>query len=253
MPLAIVWPKYDRIAVHASWLKRREGNEVEMPESDYDAHEVIEAYRKRRERTVPLLLGGLAVVLLVIGIFLVVIWLTGGEGPGLPGFLASDTPTPTNTATPLPPTATPTATVELTPSVTPTPEIVTYIVEIGDNLSTIADKFEVEWLLIMVINNLESPTVYAGQKLIIPSPGQEFPTPTPLPGTLVPGTVIKYLVMPGDMLQAIAVKYNSTVDAIIKETNKQSDIDIDDPNKISAGTWLYIPVGIATPVPTQAQ
>jgi len=48
-----------------------------MPENDQDAAEVIESYRRRRERMVPILLVGLAVVLVVVGIFLIVIWVTG--------------------------------------------------------------------------------------------------------------------------------------------------------------------------------
>ena len=47
-----------------------------MTESDHSASEVIDAYRKRRDRTIPLLLGGVAVVLLAVGLFLVVLWVT---------------------------------------------------------------------------------------------------------------------------------------------------------------------------------
>ena len=43
-----------------------------MPEDDRSAAEVIDAYRRRRERMVPFFLGALAVVLLVVGLFLVV-------------------------------------------------------------------------------------------------------------------------------------------------------------------------------------
>ena len=55
-----------------------------MTESDHSASEVIDAYRKRRERTIPLLLGGVAVVLLAVGLFLVVLWVTGDGMPALP-------------------------------------------------------------------------------------------------------------------------------------------------------------------------
>jgi len=50
--------------------------------------------------------------------------------------------------------------------------------------------------------------------------------------------------MPGDTLLAIAIKFNSDVDAIVKE-NKLANA-----NDIFAGQILRIPVNIATPVPT---
>jgi hypothetical protein len=83
-----------------------------MTESDHSASEVIDAYRKRRERTIPLLLGGVAVVLLAVGLFLVVLWVTGGGMPALPALFASRTPTPSITPSP---------TLTLTPTITPTP------------------------------------------------------------------------------------------------------------------------------------
>ena len=215
-----------------------------MSESDYDASEIIEAYRKRRERTIPLLLGGLAVVLLVIGIFLVVIWYTGGEGPQLPSFQPSETPTPTITPTPLPPTATPTSTIAVTPTITPTPEPITYIVELGDTLSAIATSFDVDMLVLMAFNGLEDANdIFVGQELTIPSPGQELPTATPLPATMLPGQEIEYVVMPGDSLATIAEKFNSTADAIAKRN------DLDDPNTIFVGMRLIVPVDIVTPAP----
>ncbi len=106
------------------------------------ADEVIQAYRRRKGRMVPVLLGGLAVVLLVVGLFLVVLWLTGDNPPSSPSFLATDTPTPTSTSTPLPPTATATVTDTLEPSLTPTPEgPITYIIDEGDTLGAIAAEF----------------------------------------------------------------------------------------------------------------
>jgi len=121
-----------------------------MTEIDSEAADVIESYRKRKERLVPLILGGLAIVLLVVGIFFVVLWFTGDSPPALPGFLASNTPTPTVTNTPRPPTATPTVTLTLAPTLTPTPSgPIVYIVELGDTLSSIAEKFGVEIVLLM--------------------------------------------------------------------------------------------------------
>ena len=61
-----------------------------MPESNEKVADVIQAYKRRRERVIPLLLGGLAIVLLVVGVFMIVLWLTGDSPPTMPGFLASE-------------------------------------------------------------------------------------------------------------------------------------------------------------------
>ena len=92
-----------------------------MTEDDRSAAEVIDAYRRRRERMVPFLLGALAVVLLVVGLFLVVIWFTGDSPPSLPALFRSDTETPEPTSTPQPPTITLEPSLTPEPSETPTP------------------------------------------------------------------------------------------------------------------------------------
>ena len=57
-----------------------------MPETDENAGDVIDSYRRRRNRLVPLIVGGVAIVLLVVGLFMVVLWLTGESPPAMPGF-----------------------------------------------------------------------------------------------------------------------------------------------------------------------
>lgn len=218
-----------------------------MPENEHTAANVIETYRRRRERTIPLVLGGLAVVLLVVGLFLVVVWLTGDNPPALPGFLASRTPTPSVTPTPVPATATPNVTATPSePSETPTPQgPTTYIVEVGDTLTSIAENFGVDLLVLMVANNLnDANSIVVGQQLIIPPPDYQTPTTTALPSTLLPGTKIEYIVQPGDTLASIASRFNSTEEAIVREN------DIEDPNHIGVGDKLTIPVGLVTPTRT---
>jgi LysM repeat protein len=216
-----------------------------MSESDQNATDVIESYRRRRERTVPVILGGLAVVLVVVGVFLIVIWLTGGESPALPAFLASPTPTATPTETPLPPTATATITPTSTPSPTATevwPK--EYIIELGDSLWSVAEEFGVTIELLLAYNEIEDPNnVPIGTKLIIPEPNSDLPTETPLPEDLQPGDQIEYMVKPGDNLAVIAERFGTTVEAIVEEN------DIEDQNNIGIGTLLVITVG-ATSTPT---
>jgi LysM repeat protein len=48
------------------------------------------------------------------------------------------------------------------------------------------------------------------------------------------------------MLEAIAARFNSTVEAIL-ELNEE----LDDPNKIYPGQILIIPVNLVTPTPTK--
>lgn len=217
-----------------------------MSESEQNVSDVIESYRRRRDRTVPLLLGGLAVVLVVVGIFLIVIWITGGQTPKIPFLDPSPTPTSTPTITPVTPTLTPTITLTPTPSETPTPEWPkTHLVELGESLWSIAEKYGVTIALLVAYNEIEdSGNVPVGTELTIPDPDSELPTATPLPPDLKPGDKIKYFVRPGDTLETIAAAFYTTADEIAKEN------DIEDPNAIGIGTVLTISVG-ATPTPTR--
>ena len=217
-----------------------------MTEDDRSAAEVIDAYRRRRERMVPFMLGALAVVLLVVGAFLVVIWFTGDSPPGLPAFLRSDTETPEPSRTPQPPTVTLEPSLTSEPSDTPLPEgPLTYIVEEGDSLDSIAEQFGVTIDQLIAANNLVDPNnIGVGSQLIIPDPDADLPTETPLPETLVPGSTIEYVVKSGDNLLAIAERFNSTIEAIA-EAN-----DVDPADVLFVGLRLIIPVNIVTPVPT---
>lgn len=215
-----------------------------MPEKDQNAAEVIQSYRRRRERMVPLLLIGLAVVLVVVGIFLIVIFLTGDGGPTI-SFGPSETPTESPTETPRPPTATATITNTPLPTNTPTPEWPkTHIVELGDTLSSIADDMGVSIELIIAYNDIPDPNnVPIGTELTIPAPESELPTATPLPDDLVTGDKIEYVVKLGDNLETIAAEFNTTADAIAEEN------EIEDQNNLWAGTVLIITIG-PTPTPS---
>lgn len=219
--------------------------------SDKDSvQNVIDSYRKKRQNTTPFLIGGLAIVLVAVGIVVLVVWFTGPNKPAI-AFLATDTPTPTATATA---TATPTAsaTPTETPPPTETPTITptatasgpfVYTVEEDDNLFSIADKFSVDVLVLMELNKLTYDSViHVGDELLIPPPGLELPTATTLPEGMR-GT-IEYVVKTGDTLEGIALQFSSTVDAILQQN------DLENANEIFVGQTLVIPVNIATPVPT---
>ena len=116
----------------------------------------------------------------IVGILMA--WFVGGCIP----FIGDDgedeaTPTPTPTITIIRPSPTP-----VTEPTAPPAEEALYEVVAGDTLSTVADKFPgVTWLQIAEANNLESPyPLSIGQKLIIPPPPGQVPTPS-LEGTPV--------------------------------------------------------------------
>jgi LysM repeat protein len=218
------------------------------------AQNVIEAYRKKQQdaQKAPLIIG-IAALLLIVGAGALIYWLIGPSKPGFSLF-ASQTPTPTNTATAtLTPTETATATVTPTskPTLTAMPTATqngpySYQVVEGDTLFAIAAKNKVDLLLLIKINNLDpaNPIIRAGDKLTIPGPDTKLPSPTALPKNLRSGQKIPYTVQAGDSLLAIALNFNSTVDAIKKE-NK-----ITNENDIFPGQIMTIPVNLVTEVPT---
>jgi LysM repeat protein len=230
--------------------------------SKKDAKNVISSYRKK-QKTGPYLLGGLAILLVVVGIVLLVVYLLGGGGGFAFSFLNTATPTPTETPTPTP--VTPTATATMTPTITdtPTPTLTAtpsapfeYVVQEGDNCTLIAEEFEVDVEVLLVLNNLDSRCfITPGQTILVPAPGQALPTPTPLPDDTPPGTLIEYRVRPGDSLFVLAERFNSEVGRIFLETNRYrraNDLrEMESETDLFVGDILIIPVNIVpTPIPT---
>jgi LysM repeat protein len=220
---------------------------------------VIEAHRKRQQmrQGTPMAVMIGAGILLIAGAAALIFWLLGDNSPlkaATPTPTVTSTPTMTYTATPLPATDTPTITPTslptetATPTITPTPSgPFEYTVQQGDNLSDIATRFGTDIPTLLALNLSIDPAtliIYVGQKILVPPPNMQMPTATAVSTLVPPGTLISYTVLPGDSLGTIAVRFNSTVDAIVKE-NKLANA-----NDINAGDILKIPVNIATPVPT---
>lgn len=79
-----------------------------------------------------------------------------------------------------------------TPLPTPTLELVEYIVQIGDTLGSIAERFEVSVADIIYVNQLENPDVLSvGQILYIPIGGLVIPTETSIPPTVVASPTVR--------------------------------------------------------------
>lgn len=213
---------------------------------------VIKSYRKRRMQRGPLLVYG-AIALVVVGVILLVVWLMG-PGQPLGAMFATDTPTVTVTSTPTN-TTTPTATATITetPTVTftPTPsEPFPYTIQEGDTLPALAERFNLgdDGVLLILDYNpviLENDGIYfVGQTIIIPPPGTQRATATPIPANLPRGTRIEYSVLPGDTLAGIAAKFNSRVDDIIAAN------DLEDANALLVGQVLQIPANLVTATAT---
>ena len=212
--------------------------------------EVLDSYRRRRQ-LLPIIMTVLALLLVIIGLVIVIMWATGG------GFsLFSKGPTPTST---LPPTPVMSPTSTLQPSETPTPESTItptpsapfeYEVQELDSCWAIAERYEVDFLTLLAINNFPDGTcpIYPGQKILVPAPGQTLATPTSIPSDLPSGTRVTYTVQPGDSLASIASQFNTTIDDI----KRQNPDKFEDENNIPIGISLIIRVNLVTPTPTFA-
>lgn len=217
------------------------------------AQEVITSYKKKQQWG-PFIIGSLAVVLVVAGIFILIFWMTGSGQPILP-FLASKTPTPTTTLTPTPvtptntPTETPTET--LTPTITLTPTAsgpFEVVVQEGDTCFALAVKYNADLMVLIKLNEANygpNCNVPVGAKILIPQPDAKLPTPTPVDiNQFAKGFIFKsYEVQAGDSLGLIAEKFNSTIDDIVKLNKLET-------TEIQIGQILDIRVNIVTPVPT---
>jgi len=215
---------------------------------------VIESYRKRRQRANVLFVYGAAGLLVLAGLILLILWLSGPSQP-LTTLFATKTPTPTLTFTPsLTPIPTDTPTITPTGTVTATSTAsapFTYTVQEGDTIFSISSKFNLGdngILLILQINpTIDAATqiIHVGDQLLIPNPAMQLFTSTPVPANLPSGTKVPYHVQKGDTLAAIASKFNSTTDAIVALNN------LADPNAIQVGQLLQIPVNLVTPTATR--
>jgi uncharacterized protein YkwD len=218
-----------------------------------DTSNTINSFRKKRQQQGQFLMYG-AIALVVLGLILLIYWLTRPEQP-LGRFFATDTPTVTVTST-----ATNTTTPTLTATITETPTVTLtvtpsepfpYTIVEGDSLEGLSQRFNLgpdgPQLIYYENQELLEPTggvIFVGQTIMIPLPGSVLPTTTPIPPNLRSGTLIEYTILPGDTLAGIAFKFNSIVDNIIEEN------EITDPNALQAGDVLQIPVNLVTPTAT---
>jgi LysM repeat protein len=213
----------------------------------------INQFNQRRQ-FFPIFISVLASLLVLIGIVILVLWLSGG---GISFNLFTGKPTATQTSVPTPvlsptPSLAPTLTATQTPPITPTPSgPFEYEVKQDDTCWGLAVKFKADFEALLAINGFTNGTcpIYPGLKILIPAPGATIPTQTPInPADMTKGTKINYTVQSGDTLATIAGRFNSTIaDILALNKNKFTDA-----NNIPIGIVLVIRVNLVTPTPTFA-
>lgn len=173
--------------------------------------------------------------LLVLGVVAYVLYTQATEGGGVG--LQTETATPTAAST-TPPAPSPTPTPAATPTPTPAPQ--TYTVQPGDTLLAVAERFEISVEDLQAKNNLSDPnSIFAGQKLELPQPGERVQADTPAAGGGAADDV--YVVQAGDTLYAIAQDLDVTVEDLA-ELN-----EITEPSQLFVGRRLLIPERRITP------
>ncbi|MFN8455352.1 MAG: LysM peptidoglycan-binding domain-containing protein [Anaerolineae bacterium] len=139
----------------------------------------------------------------------------------------TSTPTPTASATVGKSTA---KLVTLTP--TPTTASVLHVIKSGEMLLSIAAEYDTSVEAIMMVNEITDPTtLQIGQKLLIPvtptSVAKTTPTPT--------AALVFHTIEAGDTLLALALQYDTTVDALMAANW------LTDPSGLQIGQKLVIP------------
>jgi LysM repeat protein len=153
--------------------------------------------------------------------------------PGEPEATATIPPTATATPTATPTTQSP----ETPPTSTPPPqEDIRYVVQRGDTLIALAERFNTSVEGIMLKNSLVDPNaIFVGQELIIPV--DYIPEEPAGPRT------VEHKVREGETLSFLARLYRTTVDAIRNENPS-----ISDPQNLRVGMVLTITIGNEPPL-----
>lgn len=110
-----------------------------------------------------------------------------------------------------------------TPTPTPPPatDYITYVIQPGDTLSEIAERYGTTYQTLATLNGISNPDrIYAGQTIRIPEDSSS--------------TARYYTVRSGDTLSEIAQRFGTTVNALAALNG------ISNPNLIYAGTTIRI-------------
>ena len=155
---------------------------------------------------------------------------TDGVATVVPELSLSEVPTEIGTEIPAAETGDGDTTVDQeSPTATPLPEF--HVVQAGETLSLISDRYGLTSNDIAVKNGLEDPNaIFAGQRLLLPRHDETFPAPER--GRQEDRG---YIVKEGDTLFAIAQEFGVSLEALAEENS------IDDQSKLFVGSTLTIP------------
>ncbi|WP_269540788.1 LysM peptidoglycan-binding domain-containing protein [Cerasicoccus fimbriatus] len=115
-----------------------------------------------------------------------------------------------------------------------------YTVQSGDNLSSIAKRYNSNVRTILSANGLSSDRIFVGQELLIP---KVEAAPQPEVGVPNAAGEVPYVVASGDTLGAIANRYGVSVKTIMQSNG------ISDPRRLRVGQTLMIPTGLEPVAP----
>jgi LysM repeat protein len=192
--------------------------------------------------------GSLARWITLIGIAVLIAACGGGDDDDAEATPTPGSDTPAATATPLAAVPEPTIVTAGPPPDEPGGEV-TYLVEAGDSLSAIAERFDTSIAAIQDANGLTGTNIFVGQELTIPSGdsgssegssgdsgsgGDAGGGGTGGGGSENPST---YTVQSGDLASLIAERFNVTLDALAEA----NDVTIEELNNIFVGQVLNIP------------
>jgi peptidoglycan endopeptidase LytE len=156
-----------------------------------------------------------------------------------PSPTASETPPPTETAAPL---LSETPPLEGTPV---SPGTSTYVVQEGDTLATIAERFNIDFQTLLSLNpDIDPDLIVVGQEIVVPGEQVGAGTATAVPEGF--SGLIEYRVVSGDTLLDIANRFNSSVAAIVAENG------LENANDIQAGDVLQIPANVTEAAPVES-
>jgi LysM repeat protein len=111
-----------------------------------------------------------------------------------------------------------------------------HIVQPGENLFRIALRYDTTVECLAEANHIINPWfIYVGQELVIPDSGNDYQPPHPGGPDGPDGRDGTYVVQPGDTLYSIAVRFGTTVHALVVANNLPS------PDMIYVGQLLNVP------------
>jgi LysM repeat protein len=176
-------------------------------------------------------------ILIIAGI---VMWVTQAQANSTAVVVATETSTLTVTFTPTPtPTATgtSTSTPTITPTPSPTPRL--HVVESGDTLLFISQRYGVILDDLIALNDIKDARFLSvGQTLIIPRGAEPVGNNNSLPPQMV------YVIKEGDTLSSIAFEMGTPMEAILA-ANPNLSLDL-----IYAGQEIIVPLSTPTPTTT---